>query len=741
MLYRKDSVVLYGCGYEAEKFLINYPDIKIDYCIDDKLYGKTFHNKSIYKPQEKKKDLVSKYVVIFANNVNTYSKIAEVFKVWGLKEFEHFIPYNVYGKKIALTWGNCHVEYIKRFLSYSKEFSEEYAFYNKKNLWDMKEADLNPELFAHCDLLVCQHIREENSLNRSFSSKNIEGMLKKDTVILKFPNLFGLPKFLFPQTCMDGMYIATGGAVRWYKDRIIDDCINSNIVDVEAIYKRIQEIEFDKEEIDKAYNSFLEKLYLREQQCNIHIQDYIEQHLRDEKLFLDIEHPSKTLLGEIGNRILEWLGYQRLDKNLIINYTYGHEVVTYPSIKKIFGMTWEDEDLKSDNISEKLLPVYMDMKEYIQQYCQIYQKKKIIDNRDIRIMYSLLVEKKKVNEGGKEELFAENGEISGTVLQAKRCSAIKIYLDTVGVDLEVEYRVYLHDLGWTEYCSSNELCGTEDFLHYIQAIQIRLVGKDAEKYSIKYQVHCQSIGWMECVENNEIAGNTDKSLRLEAIKIYIDKINTDINKVSTNFENKQVSIDKMNSLKKLLRERDCEKYQSTYLEVGDFTYGVPRIKFNRNNNERITIGKFCSIGPDVTIFGGGNHRTDWVTTYPFVVFLKDKFGYIEGYPDYRKKGVVIGNDVWIGANAKILSGVTVGDGAVIGTGAIITKNVEPYSIVAGNPGKLIRYRFEQEVVKKLLEMKWWDWNYEHIYNVIPLLESQSIDELYNYFIQNKENIK
>lgn len=174
------------------------------------------------------------------------------------------------------------------------------------------------------------------------------------------------------------------------------------------------------------------------------------------------------------------------------------------------------------------------------------------------------------------------------------------------------------------------------------------------------------------------------------------------------------------------------KYSSSNVKVGAFSYGVPMVAM-WNADENISIGKFCSISSNVLIMAGGEHRSDWGTTYPFNS-LWDEFHYINGHP-WSKGDVIIGNDVWIGRGATILSGVTIGDGAVIGTNAVVTKDVPPYAIVAGNPARIVKYRFEQEIIDKFLEMKWWDWNYEHIYDAIPILQSGEIDKLFVYYEQ------
>lgn len=177
-------------------------------------------------------------------------------------------------------------------------------------------------------------------------------------------------------------------------------------------------------------------------------------------------------------------------------------------------------------------------------------------------------------------------------------------------------------------------------------------------------------------------------------------------------------LEKLHLLKPPKKKSLAEMYPE--YSIGKWSYGNPSI-FNRNEGTVFKIGAFCSIASGVKIFLGGEHRTDWITTYPFNILWK-KAKHIKGHP--RSKGdVVIGNDVWIGRDAVILSGVTVGDGAVIGARALVTKNVPPYSIVAGNPARVIRKRFDEATVERLLELKWWEREDEEIEQLLPLLLS------------------
>lgn len=170
------------------------------------------------------------------------------------------------------------------------------------------------------------------------------------------------------------------------------------------------------------------------------------------------------------------------------------------------------------------------------------------------------------------------------------------------------------------------------------------------------------------------------------------------------------------------------RFLNENVEIGDFTYAYDVRIINWNEGSKVHIGKFCSIADGVKIMTGGEHHTEWCTTYPFNVKLIGLCDNPEIHA--RTKGdVLIGNDVWIGMDAKILSGVRIGDGAVIGAGAVVTKNVRPYEIVGGIPAKKIRFRLCTDEIQTLLTLKWWDWSVEKIAEALPLLVSKNILDL------------
>lgn len=169
--------------------------------------------------------------------------------------------------------------------------------------------------------------------------------------------------------------------------------------------------------------------------------------------------------------------------------------------------------------------------------------------------------------------------------------------------------------------------------------------------------------------------------------------------------------------------------------VGDYTYyddALAPTEFEKNNvlfnypefGDKLIIGKFCSIASGTKfIMGSANHRLGSVTTYPFNVFGGS---WQENTPDYMsqlpfKGDIVIGNDVWISRESIIMPGVKIGDGAIIAAYSVVTKDVEPYSVVGGNPARFIKKRFNDELIELLLEFKWWDLSPEKLVTVLPLL--------------------
>jgi acetyltransferase-like isoleucine patch superfamily enzyme len=150
------------------------------------------------------------------------------------------------------------------------------------------------------------------------------------------------------------------------------------------------------------------------------------------------------------------------------------------------------------------------------------------------------------------------------------------------------------------------------------------------------------------------------------------------------------------------------------VEIGRHTYGFGEHTFPIfTEGARIVVGAFCAIDNEARIHGGGAHVITRAAAFPLNAMLFDR-GKRNALDDMDKGPTVIGNDVWIGKAATVLTGLTVGDGAVVGTRAVVTKSVPPYAIVAGNPARILRYRFDSDIRERLLALRWWDWDDDEI---------------------------
>lgn len=169
------------------------------------------------------------------------------------------------------------------------------------------------------------------------------------------------------------------------------------------------------------------------------------------------------------------------------------------------------------------------------------------------------------------------------------------------------------------------------------------------------------------------------------------------------------------------------------MKVGRYTYGTENIRL-MGDMSNLIIGSFCSIASGVTVYVGAGHRTDRLTTYPFGHIHKDIFSNFDGEGHPTTSGdVIIGNDVWIGSGATIMSGVTIGSGAVIGANAHVTCHVDPYEVVGGNPASLLYYRFSEDDIRCLTLMRWWNWEDRLINEALPLICSNNIDALWDFY--------
>jgi acetyltransferase-like isoleucine patch superfamily enzyme len=160
--------------------------------------------------------------------------------------------------------------------------------------------------------------------------------------------------------------------------------------------------------------------------------------------------------------------------------------------------------------------------------------------------------------------------------------------------------------------------------------------------------------------------------------------------------------------------------------LGQHTYGIPVIKTYDHDRTRLIVGSYSALSEEAIVMLGGEHAIDRVTTFPLRIRLQLPGAGEDGIP-VPTGDTVIGSDVWLTMRTFVRSGVTIGDGAIVASGAVVNKDVPPFAIVGGNPAKVIRYRFSEEQIEALLEIRWWDWPDDLVRQAVPLLSGTDVD--------------
>jgi len=182
-------------------------------------------------------------------------------------------------------------------------------------------------------------------------------------------------------------------------------------------------------------------------------------------------------------------------------------------------------------------------------------------------------------------------------------------------------------------------------------------------------------------------------------------------------------------------------YYSGYHHKHDFIECARYLHDKRKDVDKLIIGKYCSIGSGAIFMMAGNqgHNSQWISTFPFY-FQANIFK--ESKNAFKKAGnTIIGNDVWIGSEAMIMPGIKIGNGAIIAARAVVLKDVAEYEVVGGNPAVYLKSRFNKEEIKQLSTIKWWNWNEDKIKECMTLICSSKVEELFNYWLTNKQTLK
>lgn len=369
-----NGIYVWGTGICAVNFTHMNANEKIEAYIDSNKTEDIFsvNGIPIIRP-EQIRELPKRYVVI-ACGQSVYWEIKRQLELYGLNEFTDYCYYKIYKKKIALIYGNCHIAPIREGLENSEQFSEEYGFYPLRMIQEINQTqgeDLKLQVFERCELFIHQEIRDKNQYGFEYSSSALLKRISPSCKVISIPNLYGLPKYLFPQ--IDGLLPEKRVKNRAYfsfRDKYI-----------EAMYERGRDIDYivDKikwggiEEIEKAelfslQEQFLQKVSEREKAWDIKISGWLEETLGKKHLFYDVNHPTNEVIKYIVNNLLKVL---HIDNDVNLEYLPRldmYEIPIYGALMEGLGMVWKNDYILRNYSKYTMTDRAINLHQYVRQY-------------------------------------------------------------------------------------------------------------------------------------------------------------------------------------------------------------------------------------------------------------------------------------------------------------------------------------------------------------------------------------
>ena len=315
-----------------------------------------------------------KYLLVMSDNEKSLKKV----KSLNLREFDDYIQYKYYKKKIVILYGNCHMQALFEFLKNNNEFNNKYTLYPIPYIQTIHKAEFfEYPVFRNCDVFIHQAIQLANRYGKEFASSNIIQKLKKDCKVIAVPNVYQLPKFFFPQYRKNNelkTYFPYKGTI-FFRDQIIDENIKKGKTINEIIDIYNDKNLFKKYYIKAEYEKFLDKIRMREQEWDIKVSDFIIENINKKQLFFDPNHPTNFFINYIYLELLPKLDIK--DKSLNTEPILSLEAYQMPLCASIIDYFILDYDLNNHEIRKhgrKMYKCKMNLKKYIiQYYCYIWQ--------------------------------------------------------------------------------------------------------------------------------------------------------------------------------------------------------------------------------------------------------------------------------------------------------------------------------------------------------------------------------
>lgn len=356
----KRKHIIFGAGNIGERFLYNiWQKVDVD-CFWDNYQAGELLGYTIEKPRYEK----GVFIIVA---VEKYLQVRTQLLALGYLEFDDFVPYQIFHKKMAVAYGNCHMDAVKKYLVCSKTFSAEYGFYPFPRVQDMDEKFEYENILKHADLFLHQAIRLDNCYGEKYASEYMLQYVPQSCKILAIPNLYGLPKVFFPQ--LDMIYrTAKGRKSYFFLDANIVNWLNEGKTVEEIVLLIAEGKTYSKQYILSMWQEFQRKLLVREQEWDIKISDYIFENYQKIKLFCDTNHISSLCAREIASRILMYLGYSTGIAS-VLKIMDDMECFVYPDVKDALGLKFEEHIIREYSNDAFCSGGEMDLKNYVEQIC------------------------------------------------------------------------------------------------------------------------------------------------------------------------------------------------------------------------------------------------------------------------------------------------------------------------------------------------------------------------------------
>lgn len=365
------NIVVFGTKLEAERVVYMQKNTGGEVCfaLDNFVEG-NFHGIPIYKP-ENVLNMKEHFIIVAVARLGTYNEIKQMLVKRGLKEFENFAWYYICYRKIVVINANCHGNMIQKYLRMSKDFNTKYAIYPIEEIQNNKSKEIDEMLLRVADVFIHQDIRSDNKVGYKLSDDYIIPRLNHLCKTICIPNLVGFGNAIF-QTQTDEVCTVTGDSAwpLFYRDMIIDKAYNEiSVKTVDNVIKYISDFDFNTADVIEKFENNLRKLYQREENWDVKIVNYIEEHYKTEKIFNDCNHPSDFLMLKICEKVAELFGINDIDKSEKVQFNMGLEAFVWSGIKNILGIEITENEVRQDDKIHILGSINkLDMKEFIREY-------------------------------------------------------------------------------------------------------------------------------------------------------------------------------------------------------------------------------------------------------------------------------------------------------------------------------------------------------------------------------------